>query len=183
MAAVTDLLARVTRRLFLAICMLLVVAVAIMIFGISESRFVAPAAVLTSGFIGGFVGLQRRLKELTVEDLELMGSSWICTLLSPLVGGVLAFLLYILFLSGLLSGQLFPQFAIDTGQFSANGFGSLFFQHAANYNDYAKLLFWCFVAGFSERFVTDIIGRFEGTAIKSLPQAGSTDSPPSGGGR
>ncbi len=27
--------------------------------------------------------------------------------------------------------------------------------------DYAKMMFWSFVAGFSERFVTDIVSKFE----------------------
>jgi hypothetical protein len=95
-----------------------------------------------SGFIGGFVGLQRRLKDLTPEDLQLISHSMVYTCLSPLVGGVLALLLYILFLSGLLSGDL-----------------------------------WCFVAGYSERFVTDVIGRFEGAAIKDAPQGEMRPSP------
>jgi hypothetical protein len=32
------------------------------------------------------------------------------------------------------------------------------------------LIFWAFVGGFSERFVTDVISRFEGAAVKTLPE-------------
>ena len=35
--------------------------------------------------------------------------------------------------------------------------------HAVCYEDYAKLVFWCFLAGYSEKFVTNIISRFEST--------------------
>jgi hypothetical protein len=157
--------------LFLSIFSLLAIALGIMTFAvISRSQFVVPVVVVMSGFIGGFVGLQRRLKDLTVEDLQLIATSTIYTWLSPLVGGVLALLLYILFLSDLLSGQLFPRFVPDAMPQPDTGFASVFQQHADSYKDYAKLVFWCFVAGFSERFVTDVIGRFEGAAIKSLPQ-------------
>jgi hypothetical protein len=171
MSESTVLLARVTRRLFIAIFVLLVITLAAMTFAvISNSQFVTPAFVVVSGFIGGFVGLQRRLKDLTVEDLQLIANSNIYTWLSPLVGGVLALLVYVLFVSDLLSGQLFPRFAPDVTSQPEVGFVSVFQQHGVSYQDYAKLVFWSFVAGFSERFVTDVIGRFEGTAIKSLPR-------------
>ena len=162
------LLIIVTRRLFLTLLILFSIALAVA-FLIPESRYVVPVVVIASGLIGGFVGLQRRLKDLTITDLELIANSWIYTCLSPLVGGVLALLLYVLFLSGLLSGDLFPHFIADVNTEEVTGFESIFLQHADNYKDYAKLVFWCFVAGFSERFVTDVIYHFEGAAVKTLP--------------
>jgi hypothetical protein len=171
MSMPTDLLARVTRRLFISISSLLAGALLVMSYALSaESHLVVPAVVVIAGIIGGFVGLQRRLKDLTVEDLTLISTSHPYTWLSPIVGGVLALLLYVLFLSGLLSGQLFPQFEADALLANDKSFKSVFQQHAKGYSEYAKLVFWCFVAGFSERFVTDVIGRFEGAAIRTLPQ-------------
>jgi hypothetical protein len=165
----TDLLVRVTRRLFIALGTLFAVALALIVWAaVSQSQYVVPPVVVASGLIGGFVGLQRRLKDLTVPDLQLIADSWIYTCLSPLVGGVLALLLYVLFLSELVSGDLFPHFVPDAGLQDPPGFSSIFMQHGERYQEYAKLLFWCFVAGFSERFVTDVISRFEGTAVKSL---------------
>lgn len=168
------LLISVTRRLFIAL---------IILYGLSltaaallrESVYIVPLLVFASGVIGGFVGLQRRLKELTLFDLELIAASWVYTGLSPLVGGVLAFLLFILFLSGLISGDLFPVFLPDSDS-TSKGFMAIFEQHGEGYKEYAKLLFWSFMAGFSEHFVTDVISRFEGAAVKSLPLGGQEES-------
>ena len=161
-----ELLRSVSRRLFTTLIVVFGVVLAIVTLA-ARSPFVVPAVVIGAGLIGGFVGLQRRLKDLTLSDLQLINDSWLYTALSPLVGGILALLLYILFLSGLVSGQLFPIFEADPG-LSPTSFSSLFMQHATEFQDYAKLLFWCFVAGFSEHFVTDVINRFQGPAVKNL---------------
>nr|WP_315597669.1 hypothetical protein [uncultured Cupriavidus sp.] len=161
----TRLLAIVTRRLFFTLLPLLAICLALAAF-VSHKAYIVTALVIGAGSIGGFVGLQRRLKDLTEDDLELLATSWFHTSLSPLVGSVLALLMYILFLSGLLSGSLFPSFIADDSG-TQDGFLSIANQHARDgFSGYAKLLFWSFVAGFSEHFVTDVIGRFEGEAIK-----------------
>lgn len=169
-----QLLISVTRRLFISLIVLFglsLTAVALL----AESIYIVPLLVFASGLIGGFVGLQRRLKDLTLSDLELIAESWIYTGLSPLVGGILAFLLFILFLSGLVSGDLFPVFLPDSDS-TPESFMSIFHQHGEGHKEYAKLIFWSFVAGFSEHFVTDVISRFEGAAVRSLPLAGREES-------
>jgi len=131
--------------------------------------------VMLCGAIGGFISLQRRLKTMTEGDLLLLARSWVYVLLSPLVGGILALLLYFLFIGELLQGDLFPDFVIDGapgndagtsladngGNSSRSGVAVLFSVKGAAYTDYAKLIFWCFLAGYSESFVTNIISRFE----------------------
>ncbi|HKX52968.1 MAG TPA: hypothetical protein VJM47_04115 [Nitrosospira sp.] len=168
-----QLLISVTRRLFIALVILygLSLTAAALLRG---SMYIVPLLVFATGVIGGFVGLQRRLKDLTLRDLELIADSWVYTGLSPLVGGILAFLLFILFLSGLLSGDLFPVFLPDSNS-SSESFVSIFEQHGEGHKEYAKLLFWSFMAGFSEHFVTDVISRFEGAAVKSLPLVGQEE--------
>jgi len=169
----TQLLVSVTHRLFFSLVVLFSLALVTAIF-LADSRHVILVVVITSGLIGGFVGLQRRLKELTIADLQLISTSWIYTCLSPLVGGILALLLYVLFLSGLLSGDIFPRFVAE--EIPQVGFSSIFNQHGESYKDYAKLVFWCFVAGFSEHFVTDVISRFEGEAMKTLQKSSVVQS-------
>ena len=122
----------------------------------------APLVAFVCGVIGGFVGLQRRLKRMSDDDLMLLANSWVYVCLSPLVGGILAVITYILFISGLLAGDLFPKFVADPGM-SAKGLDKIFAIHG-EFADYGKMMFWCFIAGFSERFATDIISRFESEA-------------------
>lgn len=70
----TILIISVTHHLFIALSLLLSVALASALLN-PESRYVVPFVVIASGLIGGFVGLQRRLKELTITDLNLIASS------------------------------------------------------------------------------------------------------------
>ncbi|MGH1481118.1 MAG: hypothetical protein ACRBM6_20695 [Geminicoccales bacterium] len=156
------LLITVSRQLFVA----LVSAIAfglIIVFLVEHfltSSSVTFPIVMLCGLVGGFVGIQRRLKDLTMEDLALLADSRIYLLLAPSVGGVLALVLYIIFLSELLQGDLFPKFQPDVhvrGEPDTTGFFSIFNQHAA-----------AGFAGYSERFVTDVIGKFEGNAVKTI---------------
>src|SRR5665213_401328 len=109
-----------------------------------------PMAVLFVGFVGGFIGLQRRLKTLPEEDLTLLAKSWVCLVLPPIAGAILAELVYLLFISGLLAGKMFPTFEPDAGTTSP-GIKALFEVHCPDAAEYAKVLFWSFVAGFSEK--------------------------------
>jgi len=130
------------------------------------------AVVVGLGALGGFVGLQRRLKGLPVEDLQLLATSWLYALLSPLVGGVLALVLYALFMSGLLAGELFPKLCPETSKDVEYAYSKLLRCAPETVTAYAKLFFWSFVAGFSERFVVDIIGQFEHQATEQPQQPG-----------
>ena len=74
-----------------------------------------------------------------------------------------AFLLYLVFMGGLLSGGLFPEFPSRTKDFgSINGF--VLEVNPGTNADFAKLLVWSFVAGFSEKFVPNLIAKLEGQA-------------------
>jgi hypothetical protein len=121
---------------------------------------VLPIA-LSLGVLGGFIGLQRRLKKLDVDDLKLLTATPFHVWLSPLVAGFLAVILYVVFISGLLKGGLFPSFEFPASK-SKPQFSDLFQVHGNSMQDYAKLIVWSFIAGFSENFVTNILGRFEG---------------------
>ncbi len=151
----------------LAVLVLLFIPGAIFAYLNPENVVISPPlAAFTAGVIGGFVGLQRRLKKMPDDDLALLAQSWVYVCLSPLAGGILAVVTYILFVSHLLAGDLFPNFVPDVAASSgksANGLAAIFAIHG-NAADYGKMLFWSFIAGFSERFATDIISRFESSA-------------------
>ena len=83
-------------------------------------------------------------------------------LVIPLFGGISALVLYILFLSGILESPLFPEFRLPEfveGAGRENIRQFLTETYPVSGEDTAKLLFWSFVAGFSERFVPQIITR------------------------
>ena len=115
------------------------------------------------GLVGGFVSIQQRLKKFGDEELELLSKSWFQILLIPVYGGIFALLLYVGFLSNIVESQFFPRFAVP--DFSTpipltedikNFFSKTYPTTGA---DLAKLLFWSFIAGFSERFVPQIIDK------------------------
>jgi hypothetical protein len=135
--------------------------------------------VFFTGVVGGIVGLQNRLKNFTDEDLLLLNKSVMYLLLAPLVGGFMAMLLKVLFISGLLDGQMFPTFVSNSGDAGTaeKGIGVLFEVRAESYQDYGKLVFWSFVAGFSERFVTRIISRFESGSVEPEQNNRLDDTP------
>lgn len=157
---------KISNRLATALVVLVVVMVAGAFYAYlsPDGRAInAPIAAFAAGVVGGFVGLQRRLKSMSDDDLTLLANSWVYVGLSPLVGGILAVVLYVLFLSTLVSGDLFPRFVPDAPNPSPQlqkGYSAIFAVHGEAV-DYAKMMFWSFVAGFSERFVTDIVSKFE----------------------
>jgi len=156
----------VSKQLFLSLLTSVLIASIITIpLSLMEiSSFAVIPSVFLCGIIGGFVSIQRKLHDFNVSDLELMAASGMYMILAPAVSGLLALILYFIFLSGLLKGPLFPAFQKDSGEI-APGFFTIIHQHASGgFADYAKLLVWSFIAGYSERFVTNILGKFEGAA-------------------
>jgi len=168
MATKIELVKQVTRRLFLSLfCLILLSILTVIVFRLAGKSLSVFGAVMMFGIFGGFVSVQRRLKQLTHEDLELLATSWPYVFLSPVTGGALAVILYLMFIGKILAGDLFPAFV--AGNTTATDFSRLLECTAKDYSDYAKLMFWAFVAGFSESFVTDIISSFAKSAQSKTP--------------
>ena len=134
-------------------------------------RFMVSWACFGCGLLGGFVSIQQRLKKFGDEELELLSQSWFQILLIPIYGGIFAGVLYIGFLSNIVEGALFPKFASPSFSQpipSAEDVRAFLSRtYPATGADLAKLLFWSFIAGFSERLVPQIIeGTQAGAAEK-----------------
>ncbi|MDI5919772.1 hypothetical protein QLQ86_03060 [Halomonas sp. LR5S13] len=166
----------ITRRLIV----MTTVAVAVLgaIFALTffyNQRFLVTWAVPLCGIIGGFVSIQQRLNKVTDEELALLNASWFQILLVPIFGGVFALVLYLVFLSGIVSGDLFPVFSFPSRDEIEEGedFMLHIFQetYPSSGPDLAKLLFWSFVAGFSERFVPQLIS----SVTSSVSEAAERD--------
>lgn len=84
---------------------------------------------------------------------------------SMLIAGILAFVAYGLFVSGLIQGSLFPVF--EHTQADYKGITALLAGLGPKANiDAAKSILWAFIAGFSERFVPNMIDALIAKASK-----------------
>ncbi len=148
------------------------------IFGVSyvlNQRFMMTWAGFLCGIIGGFVSIQQRLRTVSDQELELLTKSWFQILLVPIFGGVFALVLYCIFLSGIVSGDLFPDFYIPKPPEAGPDKNFMFELFTKTYpstgKDFAKFLFWSFVAGFSERFVPQIITKVTSSVTEQKSNA------------
>lgn len=129
--------------------------------------------VFNCGVIGGFVSIQQRLSDMEPDELQLLSGSWASVLVVPLFGGIFALVLYVIFLTEIITVPIFPEFDIKPFSDNCQDNVKQFFNDTcpSKGQDVAKLMFWSFVAGFSERFVPKI--------VKSLTdQVGSGDQGP-----
>lgn len=160
----TERLLTITKRLIImTACALLSVIAIFAVTLLRGDRFMVSWACFGGGLLGGFVSIQQRLKKFGNEELELLSRSWFQILLIPIYGGLFALVLYLAFLSSIVQGPLFPRFAVaafSTPRPTTEDLMKFFSQtYPASGADLAKLLFWSFVAGFSERFVPQLIDR------------------------
>ena len=106
------------------------------------------SSVLFFGALGSTVSFFSR------QDLSPKEISRTRTLVGTQVfGAVFATLLFLAFVGGLVQGSLFPAFR-SFGSSDVSWFGLLFFP-----SDWARLMVWSFIAGFSERFVPDLLNN------------------------
>ncbi len=175
MANSQDLVKRINRPyLHMALTVFVIVAGAVLILVWAAYDDIGIHwMVFLVGTIGGVANNYRRLQHLPRDTNALAdsGTSRLVTVqlyVSPLIGGIFAVVLYMLFLGGILQGALFPEFP-HLQQNDYEGVSS-FIKSAtpAKGSDAAKLMFWSFVAGFSEAFVPNIIDK--------LAQEATTDS-------
>jgi hypothetical protein len=124
--------------------------------------------VIVAGAGGGFVSSLRRLysfqdifpRRQYVQLFRRMNFYVVAYSFVPAVVGIIgAVVLYLVFAAGLLRGDLFPEFHCAAGQSCADfhGFVTSWIPDGPAAN--AKAIVWGFIAGFSERFVPDILNR------------------------
>jgi hypothetical protein len=101
--------------------------------------------VLLMGALGGFLSVQQRIEKIPTEQDPILTmfqlqNGRFAVHLAPLIGATCALVLFLILQAGLITGAVFP----DMGKpFIAA--------------EYGKLLVWCFIAGFAERFVPDTL--------------------------
>lgn len=121
------------------------------------------------GSLGGSIALLRRVRSEKASIIEELATDMTSTLMPLLYGGLMAGVGYLLFMSGILSGEggaglftsnLFPNFTSPDAA-EENLIKRFLEMKPVSIKDVGKLLVWCFVAGYSERFVTGILKQLE----------------------
>lgn len=127
--------------------------------------------VIFAGILGSFVSALKRIysstdifpiKEYSVHLKNSNGYLIAYSSIPPLVGAISATVLYVIFASEIIKGPFFPSFtckAVCTiaGCDDFHNFMKSWSPTSAQ--DYAKAIVWGFIAGFSERFVPDILNK------------------------
>ena len=102
-----------------------------------------------------------------IEDCQAFKKGLVINCILSLGEGVIAAcVIYLLFASGLLTGQLFPEFVPNSAD--GNAFLRLVNQEPKTTADMAKLLLWAFISGFAERLVPDQLNRLVGQARNAM---------------
>jgi hypothetical protein len=116
-------------------------------------------AIFLIGAGGGVISTYFRLKE--VAPATVATNAILQIYVTPLIAGMLGWICYAFFLTGMLEGPLFPRF---TGQTTGYvDLDSVLAIKPASVLDAAKALLWAFVAGFSEKLIPNILDKLAGT--------------------
>jgi hypothetical protein len=126
--------------------------------------------VFAAGLGGGFVSIQQRIHDVSDEELLYLARSWPSVLLIPIYGGIFALILHVIFISGILDGGMFPEYYVCKFDDPPNITNLKdFFKSVLPLSgqDTAKMIFWSFCAGFSERLVPQIIQKIDSQIDKN----------------
>ena len=124
-----------------------------------------------AGSFGASLSMLRQVRARPESVQETIVQSWPLTLSPFLYGSLLAGVAYFLFAAEILSG-VEGQGLLKTNLFPDFGYGGEQTETVAKLSDFrlhspktildgGKLMVWCFIAGYSEEFVTNIIGNLE----------------------
>jgi len=117
--------------------------------------------IFAAGATGAVLSLQRRMQSLpsngeSLSDLVEL-SDRMSVRLTPIIGGIFALILSLIFASGLATGELFPKLESQSDIKNLTDFLRQLQPHGVV--EWGKLLVWSFIAGFAERLVPDTLDR------------------------
>lgn len=116
-------------------------------------------AIFLIGAGGGVISTYFRLKD--VAPSTVATNAILQIYVTPLIAGMLGWICYAFFLTGMLEGPLFPRF---TGQGTNYvDLDSVLAIKPLSVLDAAKALLWAFVAGFSEKLIPNILDKLART--------------------
>lgn len=170
---------RLLSRIGISTIVILILAVALTAtFALVTSQMGTMFFALLAGALGAEVSIIRRIPALKDADIGALVGSWWSLLVPLLAGSIMAGVLYLVFMAGILTGDaggglftsnLFPTFLtppeVKDDPLSLHMVLKI---RPASIQDFGKLMAWCFLSGYSERFVPSL--------LQSLEQRGSGSS-------
>ena len=162
----------VIRRVFIAQLGLLAAVGALVVLGLVFTEHLGSFPFsFFAGCLGGSISLLRRLRLESQPVLEELAASWVSSLMPMLYGGLMAAVAYVLFMSGILTGDgghglftsnLFPNFTQPAeDEHSLLSVPVILQLRPASVQDFGKMLVWCFLSGYSEKFVAGVLQSLE----------------------
>ncbi|MDB5985447.1 MAG: hypothetical protein JWR16_500 [Nevskia sp.] len=126
---------------------------------------------LLAGGLGAGVSLVRRLPSLQESELEFLAASWWSLVVPIVVSALMAGFLYFAFFAGILTGDgggglftsnLFPNFTKpDLPAGTLMNLQEVLKIRPVSIQDFGKLVTWCFLSGYSERLVPNLLESLE----------------------
>lgn len=129
--------------------------------------------VVVLGVMGGYTSCLRRVSALVggtdpIAAIQALSASRSSMVAAPILGVIFSLLLLLCFQGGLVNGALFPNLEVMPATTLETPFLQFLFGTVrASNQDFAKLLVWSFIAGFSERLMPDMIDRLVAKSSKS----------------
>ena len=126
---------------------------------------ILPLVVLM-GVLGAFFSALTRLYKVDEAGAALITPTvgslsdkylFMYSFVPPMIGAIAAAVLYLLFISKLVEGTLFPTLACKPGKDCSTMQGLMHFYFPAEAADYGKTMVWAFIAGYSERLVPNLL--------------------------
>ncbi len=159
-------------RLGIVMLVLIIVsAVLVLLFYIISEQMGTMLFALLIGGIGACVSFFLRFSKLTTTEIEFIVTSWWSIVVPVLIGLIMGGFIYIVFFAGILTGDggdglftsnLFPLFTstqLEEGEVLS--LKKALEIRPVSVQDFGKLLVWCFLAGYSERLVPNILQNLE----------------------
>lgn len=136
------------------------------------------AVAIASGICGAVVSTIMRLYKFDSRHEPLL--TWynleqgrISLYVTPFLGGVFATVLLLLMHGGLLQGDLFPQFPTKSGDVAKalcwRNLQPVFDTSCNAYLEVSKVIVWCFLSGWSERLVPDVLDKLTAYSAQKGP--------------
>ncbi len=136
--------------------------------------------IFIAGYVGGIINSYMRTRYLSIDasslkDDKINKLAIMQVYVSPLISGLFGFIFYSLCLTGIIGGDLFPNFkGIEQPYVNVS---DLFNIMPVQRIDGAKGVLWGFIAGFSERLVPNILDKITRKVNIDTKQQVNTDRP------